>query len=274
MSKITIPVHTREKHDLQEFFCLLTKRCNSKCDFCIEKEVNTGGFLSWKDFKKSVEFAKEHELNNFFLHGGEPTMHPDIVKFAKYAKSEGLTVKMFSNGILYNVLKELDGIVDEIKISYRGEISLRYKQSEWNTKLYLGILATEREFPTEEDLLSFVKYARDLTGMEVYVNTMNPVNQGSYDNQMVSYLEERFLTLPESEIFSSYHKAGFYLTDGTRVRMGNKSMNPGHPKYSMSPDGSIHDHFEHDINKITHDESLDEKLQAGRVRLQKLRELK
>ena len=208
MSKITIPVHTREKHDLQEFFCLLTKRCNSKCDFCIEKEVNTGGF------------------------------------------------------------------VDEIKISYRGEISLRYKQSEWKTKLYLGILATEREFPTEEDLLSFVKYARDLTGMEVYVNTMNPVNQGSYDNQMVSYLEERFLTLPESEIFSSYHKAGFYLPDGTRVRMGNKSMNPGHPKYSMNPDGSIHDHFEHDINKITHDESLDEKLQAGRVRLQKLRELK
>lgn len=249
MSKITIPVHKREKHDLQEFFCLLTKRCNSKCDFCIEKEVNTGGFLSWEDFKKSV-------------------------KFAKYAKSEGLTVKMFSNGILYNVLKELDGIVDEIKISYRGEISLRYKQSEWNTKLYLGILATEREFPTEEDLLSFVKYARDLTGMEVYVNTMNPVNQGSYDNQMVSYLEERFLTLPESEIFSSYHKAGFYLPDGTRVRMGNKSMNPGHPKYSMNPDGSIHDHFEHDINKITHDESLDEKLQAGRVRLQKLRELK
>lgn len=208
MSKITIPVHTREKHDLQEFFCLLTKRCNSKCDFCIEKEVNTGGF------------------------------------------------------------------VDEIKISYRGEISLRYKQSEWKTKLYLGILATEREFPTEEDLLSFVKYARDLTGMEVYVNTMNPVNQGSYDTQMVSYLEERFLTLPESEIFSSYHKAGFYLPDGTRVRMGNKSMNPGHPKYSMNPDGSIHDHFEHDINKITHDESLDEKLQAGRVRLQKLRELK
>lgn len=271
-SKITIPTNSREKHDLQEFFCLLTKQCNSNCLFCIEKDVRTGGFLSWANFEKAVEFARNHELYNFFLHGGEPTLHPDIVSFAQYAKNAGLTVKMFSNGIRYDVLKKLDGIVDEIKISYRGDVSLRFHQSEWNTKLYLGILATEAEFPTEEDLLSFVHYAHELTGMEVYVNTMNPVNQGSYDNQMVSYLEERFLTLPESEIFSSYHKAGFYLPDGTRVRMGNKSMNPNHPKYSMSPDGSIHDHFEHDILTIIHNQKIDEKLIAGNTRLKELRD--
>lgn len=271
-NKITIPTHSREKHDLQEFFCLLTKQCNSNCPFCIEKDVRTGGFLSFENFKKAVEFAKNHGLYNFFLHGGEPTLHPNIVSFAQYAKNAGLTVKMFSNGMNYNVLKELDGIVDEIKISYRGELSLRFIQSEWETKLYLGILATETDFPTEEDLLSFVHHAHDLTGMEVYVNTMNPVNQGSYDNQMVSYLEERFLTLPESEIFSSYHKAGFYLPDGTRVRMGNKSMKPNHPKYSMSPDGEIHDHFEHAILTITHNEKLDEKLKAGNARLKELRD--
>ena len=271
---IKIPTHSREKHDLQEFFCLLTKRCNSNCTFCIEKEVHSGGFITWSNFKESVSFAKENGLNNFFLHGGEPTLHPDIVKFAEYAKEQGLCVKMFTNGLRYDVLKSLDGIVDEIKVSYRSEaVSFRFKQSEWKTKLYLGILATEDEFPTEQCLLNFVHYAHDKTGMEVYVNTMNPVNQGSYANQYVSYLEDKFLSLPLDEIFSSYHKAGFYHSDGTRVRMGNKSMNHGHPKYSMDPDGQIHDHFDHATASIKHDEKLDLLLAPGKARLEILRSL-
>ena len=191
---IIVPTHKREQHDLQEFFCLLTKRCNSNCTFCIEKNVHHGGFITWSNFKKAVNFAKENGLTNFFLHGGEPTLHPDIVKFAEYAKENGLTVKMFSNGLRYDVLKSLDGIVDEIKISYRSEgISFRFKQDEWKSKLYLGILVIEDEFPTEQKLLSFIDFATMKTNTEVYVNTMNPVNQGSYANQYVSYLEEKKL---------------------------------------------------------------------------------
>ena len=271
---IKVPTHKREQHDLQEFFCLLTKRCNSNCTFCIEKNVHSGGFITWSNFKEGVDFAKKNGLTNFFLHGGEPTLHPDIVKFAEYAKESGLTVKMFSNGLRYNVLKSLDGIVDEIKISYRSEaVSLRFKQDEWKTKLYLGILVTEDEFPTEQKLLSFIDFARKKTNMEVYVNTMNPVNQGSYANQYVSYLEEKFLSIPIDDIFSTYHKAGFYLSDGTRVRMGNKSMNPGHPKYSMDPEGKIHDHFEHDVCTIEHDKEIELLLAAGKIRLEKVRAL-
>ncbi len=274
MKKLIIPTHSREKSDLQEFFCLLTKQCNSNCNFCIEKDVRTGGFLSWENFKKAVNFAKESGLYNFFLHGGEPTLHPDIVDFAQYAKDAGLTVKMFSNGINYEILKKLDGIVNEIKISYRGNFSFRFKQPEWNTKLYLGILATERDYPTEDDLLSFVHHAHAVTGMEVYVNTMNPVNQGSYDNQFVPYLEDYFNNLPEDKIFSSYHKAGFYLPDGTRVRMGNKSMKPNHTKYNMSPDGIIYNHFNHGtLMSIIHNLELDEKLKISKYRLEKLRNL-
>ncbi len=271
---IKVPTHKREQHDLQEFFCLLTKRCNSNCTFCIEKGVHSGGFITWSNFKRAVDFAIENGLTNFFLHGGEPTLHPDIVRFAEYAKENGLTVKMFSNGLRYAVLKSLDGIVDEIKISYRSEaISLRFNQNEWKTKLYLGILVTEDEFPTEQNLLSFIDFARKRTGMEVYVNTMNPVNQGSYANQYVSYLEEKFLSISIDDIFSSYHKAGFYLSDRTRVRMGNKSMNPGHPKYSMDPEGKIHDHFEHDVATIEHDREMELLLAAGKMRLAKLRGL-
>ena len=45
-NKLIIKHHPRELHDLQEFFCLLTKQCNSNCAFCIEREVHTGGFIN------------------------------------------------------------------------------------------------------------------------------------------------------------------------------------------------------------------------------------
>ena len=199
--KIIIKKHPRELHDLQEFFCLLTRQCNSNCAFCIEREVHTGGFINKENFISGVNFAKEHGLNNFFLHGGEPTMHPDIVDFAHIAKNAGLTVKMFTNGKKVEVLKQLDGIVDEFKISYRGSESMQFIQSEWKTKLALEVLVTEKEFPTLNSLLDFLAYARQATGMNVYANTMNPVNQGAYDSQYVSYLEELFLSIPIDDIF-------------------------------------------------------------------------
>lgn len=69
---------------------------------------------------------------------------------------------------------------------------MQFVQSEWRTKLALEVLVTEKEFPTLNSLLDFLEYARETTGMNVYANTLNPVNQGSYDMQYVSYLEELF----------------------------------------------------------------------------------
>lgn len=271
--KIIIKKHPRELHDLQEFFCSLTRQCNSNCAFCIEREVHTGGFINKENFISGVNFAKEHGLNNFFLHGGEPTMHPDIVDFAHIAKNAGLTVKMFTNGKKVEVLKQLDGIVDEFKISYRGSESMQFIQSEWKTKLALEVLVTEKEFPTLNSLLDFLAYARQATGMNVYANTMNPVNQGAYDSQYVSYLEELFLSIPIDDIFCTSNKATFILSDGTRARLGNKSLNPNHMKFSMTPDGVIHDHFERHFEIIEHNSELDEKLALADKRLEQLRKL-
>ena len=63
---ITIRIHPRELHDLQEFFCLLTKQCNSNCEFCIERKVHTGDFMNKENFISSVDFAKEYGLCYFF----------------------------------------------------------------------------------------------------------------------------------------------------------------------------------------------------------------
>lgn len=266
-----ITMHPREQLDLNEFFVLLTYRCNGNCPFCIESNVHEQSDLSDLNFDKALEYAREHDLPNLFLHGGEPSVHHSIVSFAQKAKDAGFTVQMFTNGIDFETLKKLDGIMDEIKVSYRGDYSLRFHQEEWSTHLALEILATESMFPSLESLLNFVQYARDTTGMKVYVNTLNPVNQNAYDNQYVSYLEDLFLEIPDDEIFCTSNKATFKLPDGTNARLGNKNLNPGHVKYSMSPDGKIRDRFERKLDLIHKDPDMERKLSMSLDKVLRLR---
>lgn len=264
-----ITTFSHEVLDLREIFVLLTYQCNGNCPFCIEQNIGEKGFLSKENFDKAIDFSVEKGLTTIFLHGGEPTVHPDIVEFAKLAKSNGFLVKMFTNGINYNRIKELDGILDEITISYRDDSSLAFKQAEWETPLTLQILVTESEFPTLASLKRFVTHAKK-TGMNVRVNTLNPVNQYAYDNQCVSYLEEMFLNLPDDKIICASNKVMFDA-GGFRVRMSNKSLNPGHIKYSMSPDGEIHCRFERHYNQITLNPKIEKQLEKAEIKLNRLR---
>ena len=267
-----ITTHPKEVIDLREMFVLLTYQCNGNCPFCIEKRIHEKGFLSEEDFDKALAFSKEKGLTTIFLHGGEPSIHPNVVKFAQKAKEAGFLVKMFTNGIARNRIRKLDGILDEIIISYRGDYSLEYKQEEWESPLNLQVLVTESEFPTLESLKSFIREARK-TGMKLRVNTLNPVNQYSYDNQYVSYLEEMFMELPDEQILCASNKVMFRV-DGVGIRMTNKSLNPSHIKYSMDPYGEIKSNFERHFDEITKNDEMERLLQLSQEKLKRLREKK
>lgn len=264
-----ITMHSQEVLDLRELFVLLTYQCNGNCAFCIEKRVHDKGFLSDENFDKALNFAREKGLTTIFLHGGEPSVHPHVVEFAKKAKDAGFLVKMFTNGIAKNRIKQLDGIMDDITISYRGKSSLSYIQSEWKTHLTLQILVTETEFPTLESLQQLIAEAKK-TGMFVRINTLNPVNQYAYDNQYVSYLEKVFLELPDDQILCASNKVMFRI-DGIGIRMSNKSLNPGHIKYSMDPYGKINCKFERYFDEIVKNPEMEEKLKIAEEKLIRLR---
>lgn len=267
-----ITTHPKEVIDLREMFVLLTYQCNGNCPFCIEKRIHEKVFLSEEDFDKALAFSKEKGLTTIFLHGGEPSIHPNVIKFAQKAKDAGFLVKMFTNGIARNRIKKLDGILDEIIISYRGDYSLEYKQEEWESPLTLQMLVTESEFPTLESLKSFIREAQK-TGMKLRVNTLNPVNQYSYDNQYVSYLEEMFMELPDEQILCASNKAMFRV-EGVGIRMTNKSLNPSHIKYSMNPYGEIKSNFERHFDEITKNDEMERLLQLSQEKLKRLRERK
>ncbi len=82
----------------------LTDKCNLNCFFCHnegqEKPSGKGNFLRADDYVFVSKIAKDLGYTKFKLTGGEPTLHPEVLKIVKGISS--LQVKdlsMITNGI-------------------------------------------------------------------------------------------------------------------------------------------------------------------------------
>lgn len=67
----------------------ISNKCDLKCPICIVWNQNTYN-MSFDEFTGIVDnlLEKEGELETMYLSGGEPTLHPDFLKFAEYATSK------------------------------------------------------------------------------------------------------------------------------------------------------------------------------------------
>ena len=91
----------------------LTNSCNYACPFCYKNAHAKGSFISDETIQK-IDSIVHKKVYNFLLTGGEPTLHPNYLKyidlFSKYAR-----VSMITNGSIlfahdFTVLKKLDQI--------------------------------------------------------------------------------------------------------------------------------------------------------------------
>jgi pyruvate formate lyase activating enzyme len=73
-----------------------------------ENLISEDEILDYLNLRKNV-------INGVTISGGEPTLQPDLKDFIIKVKSFGLDVKLDTNGINYNVLKEL---IDEKLVDY------------------------------------------------------------------------------------------------------------------------------------------------------------
>jgi len=111
----------------------LTYRCNLKCFMCWQYKDNIDGVdcfsevydpqeeLSAEEVGRFVDEVK-HFRPVFFLTGGEPLLHREIVKVLEHIKSAGLYVTINTNGVLLEKFAEaiVDLGVDHIIVSIDG----------------------------------------------------------------------------------------------------------------------------------------------------------
>lgn len=81
----------------------LTTSCNLKCKHCFYQ--NSSEFISDCFIKKDEAFRlidnfKKNNIAKLVLTGGEPTIHPDFIEIAKYAKDKIAKVTLCTNGVI------------------------------------------------------------------------------------------------------------------------------------------------------------------------------
>lgn len=80
----------------------ITNICQLRCPGCYKLEDATKDrqFLPFDRFQKYIEDGLNHGLEEVWLLGGEPTLHPQWRRFFKYAQSRGIDkLTLFSNTI-------------------------------------------------------------------------------------------------------------------------------------------------------------------------------
>ena len=144
----------------------INTRCNAECPFCYVSASGKGIDYpniceTWEKWMNTFWERNENGIivtNKPFQIAigstGEPTLHPQVVEIAKMVKEAGFFSKIFTNYDFPEVVKQLDGIIDIIRISYYGPMQLP-NQKDFKSKITLKIMLTKETFPTLQSLIDF-----------------------------------------------------------------------------------------------------------------------
>jgi MoaA/NifB/PqqE/SkfB family radical SAM enzyme len=97
----------------------ITWKCNLDCVYCTEYD-NSKDHVPYDDLIRRIDKCKELGTLHTDLIGGEPMLHPDLVRLMTYVTQNGMTTGMTTNGFLLTEdrLKQLmDAGMGRIQIS-------------------------------------------------------------------------------------------------------------------------------------------------------------
>ena len=98
----------------------ITKRCNLKCVHCYagSNDDRPSDELSTDELMRIIDSLAEFGCPVALFSGGEPLLHPDIVKLAGHAVNSGMRAVISTNGTL--ITPELAGELATVGLSYIG----------------------------------------------------------------------------------------------------------------------------------------------------------
>jgi MoaA/NifB/PqqE/SkfB family radical SAM enzyme len=81
---------------MKEAYIHILMDCNNDCLFCSlpKKEI----YLNWKQIKSKIDKYYDESYKMITFSGGEPLMHPDLLKALKYSHEKGFETRVVTNG--------------------------------------------------------------------------------------------------------------------------------------------------------------------------------
>ena len=95
-----------EKIELKTVLIEITNKCNLKCIHCFnyfDRENGRVSYISLDKIKYIIDKCKIYSLEKVYLSGGEPLLHPDIIKVIELCgKYPDVFFTITTNGLLFS----------------------------------------------------------------------------------------------------------------------------------------------------------------------------
>lgn len=102
--------------------------CNIKCRSCYN--INNSFVKDFGLICEEIDTGiRKRKLQSITLIGGEPTLHPELVKIIQYIKQQGVICQMLTNGVLFLEDKE-DALLDSLVKAGLGKILLHVDEGQ------------------------------------------------------------------------------------------------------------------------------------------------
>ncbi|MCP8309927.1 MAG: radical SAM protein [Candidatus Methylarchaceae archaeon HK01B] len=156
----------------------VTTRCNCKCIMC-DMHRKRPESISSEDAYKIIDFLAQSRFLVLYLTGGEPTLHPDVVKILEYSGQKGLITSMTTNGTLsHNLLSAL---------KEAGLFLLSVSLDHWDAKICEGI---RRHNHIRQKQIDTIKYAKKIGLRTHALSFLNPFLLRDGVGNMIRYVNE------------------------------------------------------------------------------------
>lgn len=149
----------------------LTRACNNKCLFCLDKDAQNGSVISREEIIADFEKGRQLGIKRVILSGGDPTIHPEFLSIVQKAKTMQYThIQVITNGRMFAyrdfLQKVLESGVDEITFSFHGH----------NAKLHDSLTQVKGSFNQSlQGLYNALRAKGVIISIDVVVNKLNVV---------------------------------------------------------------------------------------------------
>lgn len=122
------PATQTQNSDEKRHWVRLTRYCNQRCLFCLDRFAQKGGVVPVESVRRDLIRGRKQGLRRVVLSGGEPTVHPRYLELIALARELGYThIQTITNGRKFCYPDFLKGAVaaglDEVTFSLHGPTS-------------------------------------------------------------------------------------------------------------------------------------------------------
>ena len=130
---------------LHEITIEVTQRCPNRCIYCSSlSDATKPQFLDFETICRVVDDAKSLGAKSVSISGGEPFLHPDIIKIAAYIHAQGLKCHLYTSGIMFSESGKPVSVPTKILGTINGKISkLIVNIESADERLYNLIMGTD-----------------------------------------------------------------------------------------------------------------------------------